>query len=49
MCMEPFARGASLVRLPCRHAFHHDCVARWLKEHRSCPTCRADCFPAGKK
>eukprot|EP00931_Biecheleriopsis_adriatica_P115392 TRINITY_DN91191_c0_g1_i1.p1 TRINITY_DN91191_c0_g1~~TRINITY_DN91191_c0_g1_i1.p1 ORF type:complete len:248 (-),score=25.78 TRINITY_DN91191_c0_g1_i1:26-712(-) len=29
-----------LVQLPCRHAFHRDCVQRWLCSHkRKCPTC----------
>ncbi len=26
--------------LPCGHVFHLPCLAPWLKEHNSCPTCR---------
>jgi E3 ubiquitin-protein ligase RNF115/126 len=40
ICLEQFAAGAQLVFLPCRHAFHTDCIAPWLKMHSECPSCR---------
>jgi hypothetical protein len=31
-----------VLLLPCRHAFHRCCLARWMRHDRSrCPTCRA--------
>ena len=24
----------------CQHAFCHDCIAQWLQDHDTCPTCR---------
>ncbi|XP_059207602.1 E3 ubiquitin-protein ligase TTC3 isoform X2 [Centropristis striata] len=37
--------------LVCRHSFHNECIRSWLKEQRTCPTCRdhtllPDDFPA---
>ncbi len=26
----------------CMHLFHNDCLAPWLKDHTTCPTCRHD-------
>merc|ERR1740121_2420078 len=34
--------GQESLQLPCRHAFHFDCLARWLHAHTTCPTCRHD-------
>lgn len=42
VCQEEFAEGDEAQALPCRHIFHPPCLAPWLREHNSCPTCRLE-------
>eukprot|EP01062_Namystynia_karyoxenos_P068492 TRINITY_DN6312_c0_g1_i1.p1 TRINITY_DN6312_c0_g1~~TRINITY_DN6312_c0_g1_i1.p1 ORF type:complete len:417 (+),score=63.00 TRINITY_DN6312_c0_g1_i1:81-1253(+) len=44
VCIEPFSAGNRIRVLPCRHAFHTDCIDSWIVEQqrRDCPKCRAD-------
>ena len=30
----------SVSSTPCGHVFHTSCVAKWIDQHRNCPTCR---------
>ena len=41
ICMRDFDAGEVLVRLPCAHHFHRDCVACWLMRQGTCPLCRS--------
>lgn len=43
ICQKKF-RDEQLVRLlpDCDHIFHISCIDRWLTDHKSCPSCRAD-------
>ena len=38
--------GQATRTLVCAHTFHEECVAQHLRQHRSCPVCRADCVEA---
>mmetsp|Transcript_93414 Transcript_93414/g.171418 ORF Transcript_93414/g.171418 Transcript_93414/m.171418 type:complete len:236 (-) Transcript_93414:99-806(-) len=42
VCLEELEPEASVVKLPCRHAFHPRCISRWLtKCKNTCPLCTA--------
>jgi len=40
ICFEHFSPGDEVKLLPCSHRYHSTCVATWLEQHDSCPTCR---------
>lgn len=40
ICQEVFAVGDQVLKLPCRHLFHSDCVRGWLEAKTTCPLCR---------
>eukprot|EP01018_Ginkgo_biloba_P019663 Gb_23008 [translate_table: standard] len=53
VCLEQFSLGEHLLRLPCSHRFHLDCLTPWLIICGECPYCRANVLwnqqaPAGE-
>ncbi|GAB2283149.1 hypothetical protein Dimus_017678 [Dionaea muscipula] len=40
VCLEDFVLGSCLVMLPCSHAYHADCIVKWLEKKSYCPLCR---------
>ena len=45
ICMDALSVGDEVTELPCKHWFHGDCVAAWLREHDTCPQCRRGITP----
>lgn len=41
VCQCEYVNEQILIRLPCRHCFHQECVTPWLESHDTCPMCRA--------
>lgn len=41
ICMEELEMGVEMIQLPCKHWYHEECATAWLKQHNTCPICRA--------
>ena len=40
VCLSGYEADDVLLRLPCEHLFHEQCIARWLTTDSTCPHCR---------
>ncbi|WP_252177395.1 RING finger domain-containing protein [Endozoicomonas sp. 4G] len=55
ICQEQFVRTSNIVKTPCNHLYHVDCLNQWLKKRkrddatRNCPTCRTELYAFSKK
>jgi hypothetical protein len=41
ICLNEVRLGDEVTVLPCQHWFQGECVGAWLKQHNTCPLCRA--------
>ncbi|TPX32480.1 hypothetical protein SeMB42_g07614 [Synchytrium endobioticum] len=49
ICLTDFEPGENVSRLPCKHAYHPECIHKWLKEKVHCILCQDNLwaiFPA---
>ena len=42
ICFEDnYTLGEKVYQLPCKHCYHRQCLISWLRQHNTCPLCRA--------
>jgi hypothetical protein len=41
-CLEEYCEDAVIVKTPCGHYMHKECLSRWLQTSYLCPICRGD-------
>ncbi|KAJ0968706.1 hypothetical protein J5N97_021583 [Dioscorea zingiberensis] len=42
ICRMDYEEGDSLVVLSCKHAYHSDCINKWLQINKVCPVCSTE-------
>jgi len=42
ICLCEYEEKDDLVRLPCGHVYHKDCISSWCSNHQRCPLCNFD-------
>jgi len=48
ICHEQYNERKAIVKTPCGHYMHQQCLEPWLRVSRNCPMCRADVEAAYK-
>lgn len=42
ICMSYYVLDDGLIKMPCQHVFHDDCLTQWLNLNNTCPICRLE-------
>ncbi|WVQ82327.1 hypothetical protein IAT38_004455 [Cryptococcus sp. DSM 104549] len=40
VCKDDYEVGQEVMKVPCGHIFHPDCLQPWLRQNGTCPVCR---------
>ena len=40
ICLDNFKTDEKIIKLPCNHIYHPECIQDWLKNNITCPLCR---------
>lgn len=42
LCLSDYEAGERVMRLPCLHQAHEECMVKWLQRSIKCPNCKTD-------
>jgi len=42
ICQYEYEEGNKVMRLPCTHQYHYECIQQWLQDNKVCPLCNAE-------
>lgn len=42
LCLGEYELGEQVMRLPCLHQAHEECLSKWLERSPQCPVCKLD-------
>lgn len=42
LCIGDYEVGDKIMRLPCLHGAHEECLSQWLGRNTQCPVCKLD-------
>jgi len=42
LCICEYEVGDRMMRLPCLHSAHEECLSQWLEKNTQCPMCKSD-------
>ena len=40
ICLNHYDVNSVIVRIPCNHIYHRECIHKWMLRRRTCPFCR---------
>ncbi|GAB4841783.1 hypothetical protein Ancab_022507 [Ancistrocladus abbreviatus] len=40
ICLEEMMGGSEVIRMPCMHIYHRECIVKWMEKNHVCPLCR---------
>lgn len=46
LCLEDYEHGEEVLKLPCAHYFHENCVRPWFAKSLLCPLCQREATPS---
>ncbi|XP_008795341.2 E3 ubiquitin ligase BIG BROTHER-related-like [Phoenix dactylifera] len=49
ICRLEYEDGESIVVLSCKHAYHSECIYKWLQINKVCPICSTEVSTSGNK